>query len=86
MKKFKNRYGDEYWYNPVSADTVRVEGDLGYWRFGGREGQEGIVDDDLGFVDPSGGPFITLGSMVEGRRVVRIRSEPTGIYLDLELQ
>jgi hypothetical protein len=28
---------------------------------------------DIGFVDPSGGPFISIGDVIEGRRVVRIR-------------
>jgi len=26
----------------------------------------------LGFVDPSGGPFVSLGSRVEGREVIQI--------------
>jgi hypothetical protein len=86
MGKFKNRHGDEYWFESVSADTVKIAGQLSYWRYGGKEGQDRIMEDDLGFVDPSGGPFITLGSIVEGRRVQRIRAEGENIYLDLELK
>ena len=28
---------------------------------------------DLGFVDPSGGPFISVGSIIEGRKVTKIQ-------------
>ena len=68
----RNRYGDEYQFVKVNENTYTIEGDLKYWRFGGKEGQESIDDNDLGFVDPSGGPFISIGYMIEGRAVNRI--------------
>lgn len=82
--KFKNRYGDEYWFSAVDDNTVKIEGALKYWRMGGKEGAEGIDDTDLGFVDPSGGPFISAGYEVDGRRVVRISTDEQGIFLTLE--
>jgi hypothetical protein len=33
-------------------------------RFGGKEGQDGIDRTDLGFFDPSGGPFVAVGSKI----------------------
>lgn len=71
----KNRYGDEYSFEKVSDNTYTIVGDLKYWRFGGREGQDQMDMSDLGFVDPSGGPFIALGAGIEGRKIIRIRAD-----------
>jgi hypothetical protein len=68
----KNRYGDEYNFEKIDDNTYTIVGDLKYWRFGGQEGQEGIDESNLGFVDPSGGPFISMGFLIEGRPVKRI--------------
>lgn len=69
----KNRYGDEYSFLKLSDNTYTIVGDLKYWRYGGREGQAQMDLSDLGFVDPSGGPFISVGSVIEGRRVSKIQ-------------
>ena len=79
----KNRYGDEYHFVQVDANTFTIEGDLKYWRYGGREGQEQMDFNDLGFVDPSGGPFIQLGYHIEGREVKRIRADGDVIYFEV---
>jgi hypothetical protein len=34
-----------------------------YMRFGGKEGQDGIDRTDLGFFDPSGGPFVAVSEV-----------------------
>jgi len=68
----KNRQGIEYWFEEVRPGVHVIRGDLKYWRFGGREGESGVNMDDLGFVDPSGGPFISIGSEIQGRKVCRI--------------
>lgn len=69
----KNRYGDIYHFEKLSENTYTIVGDLKYWRYGGREGQQQMDMSDIGFVDPSGGPFISIGDVIEGRRVTRIR-------------
>lgn len=71
----KNRYGDEYSFEKINENTYTIVGDLKYWRYAGREGQEQMDFTDLGFVDPSGGPFIELGMHIEGRKISRIRAE-----------
>ena len=68
----KNRYGDEYTFERVNDNTYTIKGELKYWRFGGKEGQERVDMTNLGFVDPSGGPFIQVGMMIEGRKIVHI--------------
>lgn len=68
----KNRYGDEYRFEKISDNTYTIKGDLKYWRFGGKEGQSEIDTNDLGFVDPSGGPFIAVGSKIENRTITKI--------------
>lgn len=69
----KNRYGDEYHFTKLTDNEFTIVGGLKYWRYGGREGQTAWDWNDLGFVDPSGGPFIELGTKIEGRNVKRIR-------------
>lgn len=68
----KNRHGNEYSFEKISDNTYTIVGALEYWRYGGREGQEQMNFNDLGFVDPSGGPFIGLGMEIEGRKIVHI--------------
>ena len=80
----KNRYGDEYSFSQVNENTYTIVGALKYWRYGGREGQEQMDFTDLGFVDPSGGPFIELGMKIEGRTINRIRTEGEKILFEVE--
>lgn len=84
IRRFKNRYGDEYWFERSGDNEYTIKGDLVHWRLGGREEVEGIDYDDLGFVDPSGGPFLALGMAIEGRKIIRISSEPDGIFFKVE--
>ena len=65
MKKYRNRYGDTYYYEPVGEKTFKfvMEGDSMKWcRWGGKDGQQSIDPTDLGMFDPSGGPFVEIGS------------------------
>lgn len=71
----KNRYGNEYRFEKINENTYTILGDLDYWRFGGIEGQDEIDMNNLGFVDPSGGPFIELGMKIENRKIVRISAD-----------
>lgn len=81
----KNRYGDEYSFNKVSENIYTIVGDLKYWRYGGREGQGQMDFSDLGFVDPSGGPFIELGMSIEGRKIKKISVVANDdIYFEVE--
>lgn len=80
----RNRYGDEYSFEKVADDTYTIVGDLKYWRCGGKEGQSGIDDQDLGFVDPSGGPFISVGGKIDGREIVRIRTQGESFLFDVK--
>lgn len=79
----RNRYGKEYGFEAVSTNTYRIVGDLDHWRMGGQEGQSGIDFGDLGFVDPSGGPFISLGYEINGRKVKRIRAVDGDIFFEV---
>jgi hypothetical protein len=80
----KNRNGDEYQFVQVSLDTYTITGDLKYWRYGGQEDQPEIDYTNLGFVDPSGGPFISIGYEIEGRKVIRIRMVNEDIFFEVE--
>lgn len=74
-----NRHGDLYQFEKLSENQYTISGGLKYWRFGGKEGQIGLDWSDLGYVDPSGGPFISVGMMIEQRKVVRICADGTDL-------
>ena len=84
----KNRYGDEYSFELVSEGVYTIVGDLKYWRYGGLEGQERISMDELGFVDPSGGPFISVGGKLPGMnesvKRIRVDKENDRILFEVE--
>ena len=68
----KNRYGEEYEFKKLSASHYVLVQDFKYIRCGGKEKQEEIEYDDLGFIDPEGGPYVAVGSMVDGKEVIKI--------------
>lgn len=80
----KNRYGDEYDFEEVSPGIYKITGNLSHWRFGGKEGQESINWNDLGFADPSGGPFIGLGYKIKDKSVVRIFSSDVDVFFEVQ--
>lgn len=80
----RNRYGNEYNFEPLTENTYRIVGDVSYWRFGGKQGESGINDNDLGFADPSGGPFISHGYQIEGRKVNRIFLRGEDVCFEVE--
>lgn len=83
----KNRHGDFYEYKQISENQVAVVGELKYWRFGGHEGQESVDISDVGFADPSGGPFIELGMTVGDRKIAKISASGNeGEYVVLTLE
>jgi hypothetical protein len=81
----RNRYGTEYMFKKTNDNEYTIMGELDHWRFGGREGVEMSMD-NLGFVDPSGGPFIAVGSWIEGRKVINIASNQEGIFFTVEAE
>jgi hypothetical protein len=80
----KNRYGDEYTFEKIDENIYTIVGDLKYWRYGGKEGQDQMDFSDLGFVDPSGGPFVSIGYQIEGRKVNRIRALGEQLFFEVE--
>lgn len=70
--KYTNRYRTSFYFIRISDKRYELKGDLKYWRCGGKEGQEGIDYSDLGFIDPSGGPFLFPGFVINGEQVKRI--------------
>jgi hypothetical protein len=72
-KKYTNRYRDEYYFEETAANHYTIKGGLDHWRMGGKEGELDINVDDLGMIDPSGGPFLTPNFFaIDGYPVKRI--------------
>lgn len=82
--KMRNRYGIEYRFHKISDNEYQIIGELSYCRFGGKEGQLEIDPNDLGFVDPAGGPFIDIGYIIDDYKVVKISSREGGIFFTVE--
>jgi hypothetical protein len=80
----RNRYGVEYSFEKINETTYTIVGDLKYWRYGGNEGEEGINYNNLGFVDPSGGPFISRGYKIEDRKIKRIYALGEALMFEVE--
>jgi hypothetical protein len=80
----RNRYGDEYHFEQVDANTYTIKGDLKYWRYGGKEGEDSVNEQDLGFVDPSGGPYISMGYLINGRPVTSISAVNGEIFFKVK--
>lgn len=84
MERYNNRYGDQYWFEPLdeSRYIFRMSGDSMKWcRYGGHENQESVDLNDLGMFDPSGGPYIDIGTVTPVGEVKRIQQTDEGIIL-----
>ena len=81
----KNRYGEEYDFIPVNENTYQFKFETKYCRYGGLPDTNSIDSNNLGFVDPSGGPFVSPGFDIKGRKVTKIYiSEEKKILLEVE--
>ena len=88
MVKFKNRYGDTYYYEATETHNVFkfvMEGDSMKWcRFGGHEHQTHVDNNDLGMFDPSGGPYVAIGSKTPVGVVKRIFFNDDGLFVGVK--
>ena len=95
----KNRYGDEYHWEKLNDKEYKfvIEGDsLDFCRMGSKEGQVQLDMNDLGMFDPSGGPYVAVGSKIysdeilDGKKddepliVERIRSTNEGYIVEVQ--
>lgn len=80
----RNRHGDEYRFEQIDSCTYTIVGDLKWWRYGGQDDQQTIDYSNLGFVDPSGGPFIGIGYLIGDRKVVNISLDGERIIFKVE--
>ena len=84
---YKNRYGDEYHWEPYTQENTyvfRMTGtSMEYCRYGGKDGEHGIDINDLGMFDPSGGPYICLGIKVDDKPIVKIASTDAGFVVEV---
>ena len=80
-KVYQNRYNDEYTWVILEENKFqfRITGDsMKYGRFGGKDG---TMDwNDLGMFDPSGGPYVSVGDAIDGKKIVRIYMKENDIY------
>ena len=54
---YTNRYGDKYTFQLNERDNIQWSGNFKHSRFGFNDNR-----DDITMVDPSGGPYIDLGT------------------------
>lgn len=82
----RNRNGDEYWFNQIDENRWQfgmTEGcfSMKHCRVGGKEGQKDIDYNDLEFFDPSGGPFVSVGSKLFGKEIIKLASNDLGFLI-----
>lgn len=85
-KSYSNRYGETYEFVKQSATRYKFvmrAAALDFCRYGGKDGQHGIDIGDLGMFDPSGGPYVTLGVKIDGKRIVKIASCDQGFMIEV---
>ena len=91
VKKHTNRYGDVYWFEPLGDGRYKfvmnsgMDDWLKWCRFGGKEGQQSINMNDLGMFDPSGGPYVTIGTTLSFGVVTRIEAGDDGVVVTVGL-
>ena len=81
-----NTNRDTYYFISCGDKIFRFEGSpsmMKYYRFGGKSYAEGVDYKDLGFFDPSGGPFISEGFEIHGMKVNRIFVEEGKIFVEV---
>jgi hypothetical protein len=86
--KYRNRYGDTYYYEQTENEKVFkfvMEGDSMRWcRFGGKEGQDSVDMNELGMFDPSGGPYVEIGSTLCIGKVKRLYHGGENVMIEVE--
>ena len=86
MIALDNRYGDKNYLDKVDEHIyiLRLDPKSGcHCRFGLREGHE-LEDKEYDFVDPSGGPFIKVGSYeINGKPVKYIYEYDNNIIIEV---
>lgn len=78
-EKYLNRHGQEYWFEKHGDNEMMFfmpEND-GFCRIGGKSGQD-IDWNDLSMFDPAGGPYISIGTVIDDMIVKKIRKTHDG--------
>ena len=86
-KEYINRYRDTYRWTPKGDNKYLFEmggNSMDYCRMGGREGVKGIDMSNLGMFDPSGGPYVGLGTEIDGKPIIRIGSTFNGMVVEVD--
>lgn len=67
--KLKSRYNNIYHLTPINDTDYKFEGDIGYMRVG----YNGKIDNsEIKFIDPSGGPMLQVGDLVDNKKIEKI--------------
>lgn len=83
-----NRHGDRFSFELVSENTYKLNPGtllMDYVRCGSLYGEETFNPNQLGFIDPPGGPFMEVGDYrIENKIVKRIFCEGTNIFFEVQ--
>lgn len=77
--KLPNRYGYDIHLESLTDSKwlLKIDEKANYTRVGGKN-----LPDDIEYVDPEGGPFLSVGGSVEGRAVTKIETLVKDKYND----
>ena len=86
-KVYTNRYRDQYIFSSLEENkyVFKMSGSsMEYCRLGAKEGEQNVNPQDLGMFDPSGGPYVTLGTQINGKKIIHIRESALGMVVTTE--
>ena len=82
---YVNRYKNKWCIEHIKNERYLLnmsEDALKFCRFGGMPGKD-LDKYNLGYIDPVGGPFITIGDKIDDKPIMRIMDTDAGIVFDV---
>jgi len=82
----RNRYGDWWWWTKESENTYKfnMTGNwMDYCRIMGDMNEDNTGIDTICMFDPSGGPYIAVGSLVDGKPITKIYPQDDTYYVEV---
>jgi len=83
MIKLYNRYGDDVHLEPISENKYILKCSGEHVRVG-FDSDEDYKNHNYSFIDPPGGPFISVGKEIDGMKVSKIGVEDNEWIIEFE--
>ena len=89
MIQYTNRYGDVFTFTRTEDGNILWQGNFEYVRY---SYSNDLVDSQLTMIDPSGGPYLTIGSNMglydesfKGLTIKKLNKVPEGYLITVQM-